>query len=212
MALLPLFFCIESCRTTCIICRTYLFLNPLFVEVMRHFNPNKAVQATKNGIIISYADDKKSTMVHYDRTLIQQQQLHGKPRSTRPLQPQDIPFNDIQQFVYRKALYGLAVYTPEDVKTMEPREKFAIIRTQRKAQHLINVLKIDTINQTVRDLFGKFFWNSDQGKEFVDDKHTDYNEVCNMSFKDLGINKHMIAQKLIDSKVLPADFFQLVAA
>jgi hypothetical protein len=179
---------------------------------MRHFNPNKAVQATKNGIIISYADEKKSTMVHYDRTLIQQQQLHGNNRSTRQYQPQDIPFNDLQQFIYRKALYGLAVYKPQDVKNLERKEKFEIIKLQRKAQHVINVFKLDTINQMVKGLFGKYFWNSDQGKEFVDEKYTDYNEVCSMSFKDLGINKHMVAQKLIEAKVLPVDFFQLVAA
>ncbi len=180
---------------------------------MRQFNPNKSVQATSAGIIITYCDDKKSTMIPYDRQQLQQQQLHGTTHNSTHYQrvaPEN--FNSVQQFIYRKALYGLAVYEPHEVKKMHPREKFEIIKVQKRAQHIINVFKIDTMNDWLRGFFGKYFHNSAQAKEFMSDKHTSYDEVTNVSFKDLGINKYMIAQKLVEKKVLPMDFFELQPA
>lgn len=178
---------------------------------MRHYNPNKAVQATKRGIIISYADEKKSTMVPYDRTLLTQQQLYGSKHNNKSYQEIQEPFNKAQRFLYRRALYGLAVYKPYQVQQMEQTEKFDIIKMHRRAQHVINVLKIDIINLWTKSFLSKLFWNSDMAKEFTDEKYDDYNEVCNMSFKDLGITEYMIADKLIANKILPDYFYQITA-
>lgn len=151
-------------------------------------------------------------MVPYDRSLLTKQQLYGNKHKNCSYQPEPAPFNDVQQFLYRKALYGLAVYKPDHVVRMDRSEKFETIRMQQKAQHVINVFKITMINQWVKSLFSKMFWNSEFAEEFVDEKYDDYNEVCNMSFKDLGITKHMIAQKLVEANVLPDNFFQMEAA
>lgn len=152
-------------------------------------------------------------MIPYDRQELQKKQLYGSTHKDNHYQrvaPRN--FNSVQQFMYRKALYGLAVYQPHEVKKMSREEKFSIIKLQKKAQQVINIFKIDTVNAQLRLFFGKHFHNSDQAKEFMDDKYTSYDQVCNIDFRDLGINKHMVAQKLIDSNILPLDFFKLKTA
>lgn len=180
---------------------------------MRHKNPHKSVQATGYGMIVTYSDDKKSTMIPYDRQELDKQQLYGtthKDIHYQRVAPKH--FNSVQQFMYRRALYGLAVYEQHEISKMSRQEKFSIIKMQKKAQRVINIFKIDTINTQLRAFFGKYFHNSAFAKEFMDEKYTTYNDVCKIQFKDLGINKHMIAQRLVENDVLPLDFFQLKRA
>lgn len=177
---------------------------------MRHYNPNKSIQATRRGIIITYADDKKSTVIPYDST--ENIQLYGKKFKGKSYQEIDSDaFNPKQQLLYRMALYGLAVYTPEEVAGLINQEKFQIIKMQKRAQHVINVWKHDLTNEYIKKYFGKWFWNSDLAKEFTDEKYTDYSVVNNLSFKDLGITKRMIAEKLMEKNILPLNFFTLAA-
>ena len=180
---------------------------------MRQHNPHKSVQATSYGIIITYSNDKKSTVIPYDRQELEKKQLYGNSHKDTHYQRIAPPhFNSVQQFMYRKALYGLAVYEQHEISKMSRQEKFSIIKMQKKAQKVINIFKIDTINAQLRTFFGKYFHNSSQAKEFMDEKYTSYSEVCNIDFRDLGINKHMIAKKLVENDVLPLDFFQLKTA
>ena len=60
-------------------------------------------------------------------------------------------------------------------------------------------------------LLSNLFWHSKLVKE-VEEKfgnETDPNYISKMDFKSLGIDKITVVNKLIQEKILPANFYQL---
>jgi len=106
-------------------------------------------------------------------------------------------YNNYQNYLYKRALYGLSSITEEELTTMCSKKKQRIVNVYKKAQITLNRVKQEITIKQGNLLFqwllpespitAYLFANSD-----VDDK-----VVNTLTFKDLSINKQQIITILL---------------
>jgi hypothetical protein len=171
---------------------------------MLNNNPNKTVSACAKGMVISFTDSNKHHFVKFDKQ-------NKKPVHRKHYQETEAPvFNNKQQKMYLEALYGLSVYPQEMVNRMPRNVVMKIITRCEIVQKVINRWKQEIVNQRVDRLLLNLFPKSPIVKAMVDVKGYDDTIKTRVSFKDLGVDEYKIARKLVDEKLLPQNFFNLV--
>ena len=120
--------------------------------------------------------------------------------------------NDYQNFLYKRALFGLSIFTEEEIKNMRWDKKQRIIKVHKRTQKVLNLWKQEILNQRANSLLNKFFVtkSSEMAREVIDSPmETDEEIPCKLSFKELNLLKMDIVLKLFKEKILPPDFFKL---
>lgn len=122
-----------------------------------------------------------------------------------------IPYNEHQNFLYNRALYGLSIYSKDEVQEMDLQKKKRIIRIHKKTQKILNLWKQEIVNTLANKLFTDIFPKMDITNTIIEkygiEGDPDY--VNKMSFKMLNISKTQIVFKLIGCKILPKNFNDL---
>lgn len=119
------------------------------------------------------------------------------------------PFNAYQNFLYKRALYGLKMYEDNEVKTMHWQKKKRIIKVNKRTQHILNIWKQEISNVYTQKFFEQVFPKSPVTKSLKGYNYTDPKFKCKLSFKDLGIKKEQVIQKLHQEGVLQKNFYEL---
>lgn len=118
--------------------------------------------------------------------------------------------NNTQNFLYQRALYGLSIYPPEEVKNMHWEKKKRIIKVHKRAQTVINVWKQQIVNAISTRIFETYFPKTEFTAFMVKTAaDTDPEHINKISFKTLGIKRKSVIDKLILEKVLPINFYEL---
>lgn len=117
-------------------------------------------------------------------------------------------FNNYQNFLYNRALFGLAVYSQEEIKQMHWDKRKRIIKVHKRAQQVINIWKQEIVNTLSNHLFTTVFPKSSFTKILLETfgDSTDPEYINKMSFKSLHITKTQVVEKLIEKGILPEDF------
>jgi hypothetical protein len=120
-------------------------------------------------------------------------------------------YNEHQNFLYNRALYGLSIYSPEEVVIMAPEKRKRIIQMHKKTQKILNLWKQEIVNVLANKLFTDVFPDMEITKCLVDFYGTngDPEYINNMSFKSLKVSKEQIICYLIKNKILPKNFNEL---
>lgn len=120
-------------------------------------------------------------------------------------------FNAYQNFLYKRAMYGLGVYSSEEVERMRPEKKARVKRVNFRCQQVLNIWKQQICNEFTNKVLMHFFPKRELAQLFfVKYKDvTDAGFMNTLNFKDLGISKKQIVDKLILEGVLPKDFYSL---
>lgn len=172
---------------------------------------NQTEMTDNQSVIFSGKKKKPYVQAELVSSHLQRLQLYGNKLKGQSYQVQKLfQFNSKQQQMYSVLVYGIS----DEIKTTLPASELnELQKKHQRAQKIINQWKNDIVNGYVQNIFGKVFWNSDIAKEMVVKTNQDRkrNILNNMSFKDLGLEKRHVAQKLIAHKLLPEDFFQLTA-
>ena len=168
-------------------------------------NPNKTASANSRGIIISFRDANKHSFISYGPEPVSKFQS-SLPRYQEIEKP---VFNKIQQKIYGEVVYGLHFYTEQQLSKMPQEKKTAIMQTYNKVQNILNCWKQEITNKRIDNLFMKLFPHSPITKVFVNTKGSDSSLRTNQTFKDLGLSQEKVARKLVESRVLPENFFNL---
>lgn len=123
---------------------------------------------------------------------------------------QDV-FNSYQNFLYKRALFGLSVYSPEELSAMHKDKKKRIIKVHLHAQKVLNLWKQELVNGFVNRIFQSLFHHSNLAKDIVDKFGNDVDDsyISKVDFKSIGIDKQQIVSKLIQEKILPKNFYEL---
>lgn len=141
-------------------------------------------------------------------------QKYGQHYQKSKVQFEQDPFTPYQNFLYKRALFGLSVYTEEELMKMHGDKKKRIDKVHKRAQDVLNIWKQSIADKSAMALLSKVFWHSslikDCGEKFASDIDTTY--ISNLEFKDLGISKNQVIDKLINEKILPINFYQLKEA
>lgn len=168
---------------------------------------NKSILANPHGIIITY-DDNKSSYVKYEpkKDYIRSIQLNG----TKKYQHIEFQLNRTQLKLYNEAVYGFKAYTNETIMEMRPHHIKRIKEIHLKAKDVINNYKIELANLSMDNFLSKMFPNSKLAKTMVQTKGIEPDIKISLSLKDLKISTENLAKRLVQYKVLPENFFNLV--
>jgi hypothetical protein len=122
------------------------------------------------------------------------------------------PYNSYQNFLYNRALYGLSIYSQDEISKMSIEKKKRISKAHKKCQNVVNLLKQEVTNQLANDFFKNLFPETRITNSLINyygiAGHPDH--VNNMSFKLLNISKPLVIARLIETKILPKNFNQLI--
>lgn len=122
-------------------------------------------------------------------------------------------FNAYQNFLYKRALFGLSVYSEEELAKMHWDKKKRIEKVHARAQQVLNSWKQELTFKYVSGVLANMFYHSQFVKDYKETFAgvTDPEYISRTEFKDLGIKKEDIVSKLITERILPPNFYQLKA-
>jgi hypothetical protein len=120
-------------------------------------------------------------------------------------------FNPYQNFLYKRALFGLSIYSKEELDVMHYSKKKRINNVHMRAQGILNVWKQQLMHEFVSKFLSSIFHHSkfvkDYTEKFADVIDDTY--ISKTEFRDLGVSKENIIEKLIQEKILPHNFYEL---
>lgn len=118
-------------------------------------------------------------------------------------------YTPYQNYLYKRALYGLNSLSQQELATMCSKKKKRIERVYLKGQQVINLHKQKLTNQITNLLFQKLFPESPIAQFFISNTETDEKFKNTLNFKDLNITKDDIIRIFIEEGVLPKNFMEI---
>ena len=88
-----------------------------------YHNTSKTASANLNGIVISFQENNKHKFIPYENQYVKRIQLHG---SAKYQQFEPPVFNLAQQRIYSEAVYGLNIFSKQELEKMPASKKSAI--------------------------------------------------------------------------------------
>ena len=118
-------------------------------------------------------------------------------------------YSQYQNYLYKRALYGLNALTEQELTAMCSKKKQRIINVYKRAQKVLNIFKqrvtIQYTNHMFKTLFPKSPW-TDQMLKYTE---TDEKFTNTLTFKDLNITKQDIISIFMAEGILPKNFLSL---
>ena len=114
-----------------------------------------------------------------------------------------------QNYLYKRALYGLDALEEKELATMCSKKKQRIINVYKRSQTVLNSFKQKLTIEYTNNLFKNFFPKSKITKELVESNDVDEKFKNTLTFKDLGIEKQDIIAIFIAEGILPKNFLDL---
>jgi hypothetical protein len=118
-------------------------------------------------------------------------------------------YSQYQNYLYKRALYGLDALTQQELATMCSKKKMRIINVYKRAQVVLNKFKQELTIQYSNFIFKTLFPNSPLTDALLAHTETDEKFKNTLTFKDLGIEKKDIISIFITEGILPKNFLSL---
>lgn len=146
------------------------------------------------------------------KEILQQYKLSANSRKGKSYQYYEKHYlSDYQSFLYNRVMYGLSVYSQEEINTMNPKKRKRIIKVHKRALKILNELKQKIIIKITNEWFERCFGKSEFARQLIEN----YSDICDpefkvkVSFDDLKINQKMIIDLFISEGILPNNFNEL---
>lgn len=114
-----------------------------------------------------------------------------------------------QNYLYKRALYGLDALSEQELATMCSKKKQRIVNVYKRAQVTLNKFKQELTIKYSNFIFETLFPKSPITQFLMADTETDDKYKNTLTFKDLGIEKQDIIAIFIAEGVLPKNFLDL---
>lgn len=118
-------------------------------------------------------------------------------------------FNNYQNYLYKRALYGLKGLPQEELEKMCSAKKKRVNNVFFRAQKLLNMHKHKITKNYFDNFLSSLFPNSNVLRVLTSVNEIDDDHLNTLSFKELGIEKNDIANLFVEEGVLPKNFFEL---
>jgi hypothetical protein len=118
-------------------------------------------------------------------------------------------YSEYQNYLYKRAIYGLNALNEEELATMCSKKKQRIVNVYKKAQVVINKLKQQATIQHSNFVFQSLFPESPITAFLLADTEVDEKMINKLTFKDLKIKKEQIIAIFISEGVLPKNFLTM---
>ena len=116
-------------------------------------------------------------------------------------------YNKYQNYLYKKALYGLNTYNEKELKKMDSKRKQKINKHHKRAQMFLNLYKQEKTNEFTKKIFDLFPKSSSY--KCLTENFTDPGYINDLDFKSMNITKSDIIKLFINKKILPQNFNNL---
>jgi len=114
--------------------------------------------------------------------------------------------NQVQRQMYRRLMYGIKEYTPDQIAAMTPSSLAKIVTDYEKASRTLHVMKAKIYYKTETKMVKAIFPHAKIGER-------DYDWMMelpkNVTLKKLGISTLEIIQEFIKRKLLPRNFLTI---
>ena len=157
----------------------------------------KSITATAQGLNIFYERTKHLTTVKYDKALYQNQRNNPVNRFG------GLHLNTIQRSMFRRVMYGLGDFTPQQIHEMDKATRQAIDADHKRAKAAIDKMKYDLTYAPVDKLFNAIFPHVKIGSRTYD------YHVSLPSLRELRIGTKEVCDTLIKAGLLPQNFFSI---
>jgi hypothetical protein len=118
-------------------------------------------------------------------------------------------YSTYQNYLYKRALYGLDALSTQELATMCSKKKQRIINVYKRAQSVLNIAKQKATIHYTNLLFKTLFPKSPLVQVLLDQTETDEKFKNTLNFKDLNITKDDIIGIFISEGILPKNFLSL---
>ena len=118
-------------------------------------------------------------------------------------------YTEYQNFLYKRALYGLKSLPQAEVDKMGKQKKIRITRVHRRAQRVLNEAKQRKVIAITNKFFAKWFPDTKFTKFMLGNTDTDVKVRNTLNFKDLNIDKDEIIRIFIAEGILSSNFLSL---
>lgn len=118
--------------------------------------------------------------------------------------------NDYQIFLYNRAMFGLNVYTKDQIEKLHWEKRKRINKVNQRAKDILNLWKQRIVNINTTRVFQVCLPDHPVTKfmtDTVDDVDSKY--INTIPLKELGITRPQIIRKFIEEGVLPLNFYKL---
>lgn len=170
---------------------------------MKKYN---AITATAQGLI-AYDETGNGKMIRYDKMLAR---VKAEVRPAHIQKTKDeiekIHLNLIQRQMYRRLMYGLKEYTPEQVASFSPATLSRIVEDYKKAKRALHVLKAKKFYYAETMLINAIFPHAKVGEKDFDW----FLELPkSVTLRSLGISTTEVIDEFIKRRLLPKNFHSL---
>ena len=118
-------------------------------------------------------------------------------------------YSQYQNYLYKRALYGLDALSEKELAAMCSKKKQRIINVYKRAQVTLNKFKQQVTIQYSNFIFKTLFPKSPLTELLIAETETDDKFKNTLTFKDLGINKEQIISIFMAEGILPKNFLSL---
>jgi hypothetical protein len=118
-------------------------------------------------------------------------------------------YSQYQNYLYKRALYGLNALSEQELATMCSKKKQRIVNVYKRAQVVINKLKQEFTIRYSNFIFKTLFPNSPLTDSLLACTEFDEKFKNTLTFKDLDISKEDIITIFIAEGILPKNFLSL---
>jgi hypothetical protein len=158
-----------------------------------------SITATAQGIV-TYLDGK-SEFVKYDKLAQNKISTNKRVQKTQD----SLYLNLIQRSMYRRLMYGLKEYTPEQIASFSPSTLNRIVSDFKKAKQYLQIMKAKKCFHSETRIINAICL-SDIGKK-------DYDWYLDLpkyiTLRNLGITTKDVCDEFITRKLLPKNFYSI---
>ena len=119
------------------------------------------------------------------------------------------PYSEYQNFLYKRAMFGLKMYTQDEIKAMHWQKRNRIKKVHKRTQSVLNLWKQELMIEKTNKLFQIFFPDSTITQALLSASDVDPEFRNKLDFKTLGITKKDVVNKLQEENLLPHNFAEL---
>lgn len=118
-------------------------------------------------------------------------------------------YNQYQNYLYKRALYGLSALTQDELATMCSKKKQRVTNVYLRGQKVINLYKQKLTVAYSNILFKTFFPDSPITNYLLGEQELDVKHTNTLTFKDLNISKEDIITVFMTEGILPKNFLSI---
>jgi hypothetical protein len=160
------------------------------------------ITATAQGLV-SYDSNGKVQMERYAQTF--QSKSNYKPahiaKTSEDLEK--IHLNMVQRQMFRRLMYGLKEYNPEQIASLSPSALSRIVEDYKKAKRALHIIKAKKYYYAETKLMNAIFPSFNIGSK----DHDWFLELPkNVTLRSLGISTKEVIDEFIKRKLLPKNF------